>query len=118
MTLEQFMQQKRPHESISIRAWVEFPGMAELYVRRGPYLIREWGGERFNTIQLANFEVEHQGQGTFRRLIDFLSKNHPDHVIFIECVLSKKLADICLHMGFEQVNRGTGLHFAMRSTGQ
>ena len=107
MNLEQFLS---PNHKSPRNMWVSFPGFAELYVRKGPYYIQEHK-KRPETIQLANFTAEKEGHGTFRRLINFLEKNYPELVIVVECVQTERLKSICHHMGFEQINIDSGLHF-------
>ena len=106
-TLEQFLSPEHKHPR---NLYIKFKGFSELYVRKGPYYIREYE-QYLETIQLANFTAKKEGRGAFRGLIDFLEKNYPEQIILVECVQSKRLESICRHMGFEQVNIGTGLHF-------
>lgn len=115
LTLEQFL------ESDERSLWVKFPGFKDLYVRQGPYHIRTVTISEFrDSIQLANFAVTKDGKGTFRKLIDFLEENYPKFVIVVEQAQTKRLNDVCRHMGFEQINdeyfhpigeHFSGLHF-------
>lgn len=113
MTLEQFLSPDHKHPR---NMWVKFQGFAELYVRKGPYHIREHKSSP-ECIQLANFTAKKEGRGAFRGLVDFLEKNYPERVILVECVQTERLEAICHHMGFEQINIGTGLHFFKGSLG-
>jgi len=110
MTLEEFLS---PDHIRPRNLYVRFPGFSDLYVRKGPYLIRtETFKDYCESIQIANVSASRPGNGAFRKLIDFLEKNYPDRAILVECVLTEQLEAVCRHMKFEQINIGTGLHFA------
>lgn len=97
-TLKQFLSPKHTYPR---NLWVKFPGFRDLYVRKGPYCI---DGEFKESIQLANFAVRKDGQGSFRKLINFLEENYPHFTIVVENALTERLDNICRHMGFVQIN--------------
>jgi hypothetical protein len=105
MTLQKFLEEKSLKN-----AYVDFHGFSHLYVRKGPYLIEDKIVN--NTIQLANMQTIEEGKGSFRALVDFLQSNDPSRIIIIECVLTNRMASICRHMRFNQINKESGLHFA------
>ena len=109
MTLDEFLSKAYPRN-----AYVTFPGMARLYVRQGGYLINS--EIREDTIQIASVESSSPGNGAFRKLIEYLTENHPDSTIVVECVLVDRMAEILEHMGFDQINLSSGRHFALLSS--
>lgn len=114
ITLEKFLS---PEHVRPRNLYVKFPGFKDLYVRKGPYLIRtETFKDYCESIQIANVTASRPGNGAFRELIDFLEQNYPQYVILVECVHGD-LQDICRHMDFVEINKeltrfGAGLHFA------
>lgn len=107
-TLDEFLTKT----SFPFNAYVRFPGIKSLYIRRGPYLVDT---EIIpTTVQIGNVESNKPGNGAFRRLIDHLESQHPDLTIVIENVHSDLLAMILDRWGFHRINLSTGRHFALR----
>lgn len=94
-------------------AYVSFPGMKSLYVRRGGYPINDQIAQ--STIQIASVESSKPGNGAFRKLIDHLESRYSEMTIVVECVHSDLLAEILIHLGFERINVSSGRHFAKLS---
>ena len=94
-------------------AYVSFPGIERLYVRRGRYLINDKIVQ--STIQIASVESNEPGNGAFRKLIDHLESQYSDMTIVVERVNSDLLAEILIHLGFERINISSGRHFAKLS---
>jgi len=95
-------------------AYVRFPGMKSLYVRRGGY----WVDTKVLdfTVQIASVEANKPRNGAFRHLIDHLKAQHPTLTIVVENVHSDLLAMILERWDFDRINLSTGRHFAWRST--
>lgn len=90
-------------------AYVRFPGLRSLYVRKGPYWIDD--AIVLNTVQIASVESHRPGHGEFRVLIDWLAMEYPELTIIVECVLLATFVDVLNHMQFERINLSTGYHF-------
>ena len=100
MNLDQFLRQARDPR-FHCRDHVEEPGFSTMYVRFGRRYVR---GELFHdTLDLANIEVFHPGNGTFKKLIARLREQYPHIHLFVERVLSPRFRYGLLKMGFEYV---------------
>ena len=95
-------------------AYVAFPGMKNLYVRRGQYVVD--ARVLPATIQIAAIDSKKPGNGAFRRLIDHLKSKYPALTIVVENVHSDLLASILERWGFDRINLSTGRHFLLPTT--
>lgn len=91
-------------------SYVSFPGILNLYIRKGKYLVNN--EIIHSTIQIASVESIKPGNGAFRKLIDHLESQYSDMLIIVECVHSDLLAAILIHLNFEYINHSQGRHFA------
>jgi len=89
--------------SVDVRSWpnnayVEYPGMQDLYVRFGPKYIH--GVIHKQVLQIANATAVVRGAGTFTRLLFDLHVR--GYLLYAENVLNERLAAKLLRMGFAQ----------------
>jgi len=90
-TLDDFLQ-----DATKRNEYVTHPGMAELYVRKGPF---GFGGKKVDdTIQLARIESDSPGTGQFRKLHDSLAKR--GNPIVVEQA-SPEFGEILQAMGYK-----------------
>jgi hypothetical protein len=103
-TLEQFISDPGRAK----REWVDAPGFACMYVRLGPKgIVIDGRCETFEKVlQLAAFEVEEKGQGTFTRFITKLM-SESEYPIFVESVLEERFRNFFERMGFTKVDDST-----------
>lgn len=100
MTLDEFMAQSRQRN-----AYVEYPGFAALYIRKGHFRFIEcvkWP----LVLDLANMEAVKTGQGTFKRLVAHLRERYPEYGLYVECVLTSRFAKGLERMGFVRMDKG------------
>lgn len=83
MTLDEFM------KSSFHNAWVKFPGVKSLYVRKSTRIL---GGTIRECVDIASIEVQKPGRGTWKRLLSHLLEMYPDQAIFIENVHNERFA--------------------------
>lgn len=101
-TLDEFINHCKGHPGWPSNSWVREPGFKDLYLRvTQRYLLeRKW-----NVIDVANCNVEHEGQGTFKRLIIRLKTDYPTFGIYLENVHNERLREGLPRMGFTDVGR-------------
>lgn len=92
MTLIQFL------NSNTRNAWVTYPGVASLYVRKGQLYI----GDRKvdNVLTIASIEIAQTNQGTFTKLINMLRNNYPGMTIYVENVLNPQFDSVLRRLSF------------------
>jgi hypothetical protein len=78
--------------------YVKEKGFRQLYVRMTPRYFRQ--GLFDPTLDLANFEVNRPGTGTFTRLVERLRKQYPHITLHVETVFADRFCDGLLRMGF------------------
>lgn len=93
-------------------AYVEFPGLTTLYVRRGSRYIA--GKYSFPVLDIAAVEAEVPGKKAFTNLVNHLRENHPELWIFVECVNNPRFAAKLPFMGFIRDDVGQSACFYMR----
>lgn len=98
MKLDELIQNSK--DSWQSRAWVEHNGFKSMYVRVTKRYIN---GNLIDTIDIANIEAEHPGNGAFRNLILHLTNSWPQYIIYVESVLEDRFRQGLLRMGFKQV---------------
>ena len=98
MRLDDFIKKSLPN--LRGNAYATFPGFTTLYVRVARRYI---DGELVRTIDLASIEARYKGKGSFRKLFAHLRSKWPEFPIFVENVLSDRLCEGLLRMGFKEV---------------
>lgn len=99
MTLDELIK-KSQDDGWRSNSWVEHEGFKYMYVRVTKRYIE---GKFVDTIDLANIEAEHPGNGAFRNLILHLTNSWPQYIIYVESVLEDRFRKGLLRMGFKQV---------------
>ena len=98
MKLDDFIKKSLPN--LHGNAYVTFPGFTTLYVRVARRYIE---GELVRTIDLASMETRYKGKGSFKKLFAHLRSQWTELPIFVENVLSDRLCEGLLRMGFKEV---------------
>jgi hypothetical protein len=93
-TLRQFLDDPRGRNG-----YVDEPGFLNLYVRKGRRCVN--GVLHEQVIDLAFLVAKHPGKGLLGRLVRRLAKAYPEHGLFVESVLNKRLPRRLVELGFE-----------------
>jgi len=95
-TLTEFMSEPNARNS-----YVDEPGFLSLYVRKGRRYVS--GVPYEPVIDLAYFVAKHPGKGLFGRFVKHLRKDYPEHGLYVESVLNKRLPRRLVELGFAPV---------------
>ena len=111
-TLDEFLTWRRPNN-----AYIRYPGFKNLYLRKGPVLVR-FGGCSYiceNVIQIANVQATCPGKGAFKSLVrDLVNRGK---AIYVECVHTPYFQEKLIEWGFIRVNEREGDHYLYNHEG-
>lgn len=107
-------------------AWVVYPGMRALYVRKSPVFIEppcdaqtnrplERGKWYDKVCTIANVTARRPGTGAFKRLVRELTAQ--GYAVYVENALSEQFREGLARLGFRPVSQLSGFHFLLNEDG-
>ena len=93
---------------LNVREYLEHPDFSTLYVR---VTTRYINNQYVKTIDLANLEAKNPGNGSFKKLVNYLLDKYPEYTLYVECVLTERFQKGLIKMGFTKISYYTDCYY-------